>query len=115
MPNVPCGCVCCHSLEFGGRSRLEVQAFKLQDGEISPIIQLEGQFVILRGEGRTVPMKVNFDEVRDLLAKDIYEKKIRREMAREFNLIKDRSHVENFVTGEVHEPKKAEKNAAVRR
>ncbi|MCH8921998.1 MAG: peptidyl-prolyl cis-trans isomerase [Planctomycetes bacterium] len=100
---------------FGGRSRLEEQAFKLQDGEISPIIQLDGQLVILRGEGRTVPMKINFDEVRDLLAKDIYEKKIRREMAREFNLIKDRSHVENFVTGEVHEPKKAEKNAAVRR
>ena len=99
---------------FGGRPYLEEQAFKLQDGEISPVLRLDGQLVIIRGEGRTVPIKVDFDEVRDLLAKDIYEKKIRREMAKEFNRIVEESHVENFLTGEVHEPKQA-KQAAVTR
>ena len=97
---------------FGGRPYLEEQAFKLQNGEISPIVQLGNQFVVLRGEGRTVPTKVRFDEIRDLLAKDIYEKKIRREMAKEFNRIKDQSHVVNYLTGEIHEPKKAKQAAA---
>jgi parvulin-like peptidyl-prolyl isomerase len=101
--------------KYSGRKYLEEQAFKLKNGEISPIIQLDGQLVILRGEGRTVPVDVNRDEVRDLLARDIFEKKIRREMAKEFNLIKDHAHVENFLTGEVHKPKVAKKPAATKR
>ncbi len=96
---------------FGGRPYLEEQAFKLRSGELSPIIQLGNQFVLIRCEGRTVPIEVNFEEVRDLLAKDIFEKKIRREMAKEFNLIKDQSYVENYLTGETHKPKTAKKTA----
>ena len=96
---------------FGGRPYLEEQAFKLRSGELSPIIQLGNQFVLIRCEGRTVPIEVNFEEVRDLLAKDIFEKKIRREMAKEFNLIKDQSYVENYLTGEIHKPKTAKKTA----
>ena len=64
---------------------------------------------MIRGEGRTVPVKVDFNEVRDLLAKDIFEKKIRREMAKEFNLIKDQSYVDNYLTGKTHKPKKAKR------
>ena len=40
----------------GGQPILEEEAFKLQPGELSGVIQVEDKFVILRCEGRTEPV-----------------------------------------------------------
>lgn len=97
---------------FGGQPVLEEVAFDLQPGEVSGIVQVGNTFVILFCEGFTTPINTNLAEVKDLLYRDIHEKKLRLEMANAFDALKDQSHVDNFVKGDVKAPKK-ELQAAV--
>ena len=69
--------------KHGGQPLLEKEAFALEEGELSGIIQTAGDnFVILLCEGRTKPVQVDFEEVREQLHEELYEKKLRR-IARE--------------------------------
>ena len=94
----------------GGQPQLENVAFKLQAGELSGVIQVGDKFVVLKCEGRTKPVEVNAAEVRDVLHRDIYEKKLRVAMAERFEKIRSQSRIDNYLAGTSHAP--PAKNAA---
>lgn len=84
---------------YGGSPLIEEEAFKLKPGEISGIVSVEGQFIILRCHGRTKPVQTNFNEVRSELVKDIQEKKLRIMMTKEFDRLREVAQVDNFLAG----------------
>jgi len=90
--------------KHGGQPVLEREAFKLQPGDISGVIQVGDRFVILRCIGYTEPIKVDLDEVRDLIHRDIYEKKLRMEMSKQFEEIRSAATIDNYLTGESQAP-----------
>jgi parvulin-like peptidyl-prolyl isomerase len=83
----------------GGSPVIEQAAFALKKGDLSGLIAVDNQFIILRGLGRTQPINVQFAEVRNELYKDIEEKKLRDEMTREFDRLRSVSQVDNFLLG----------------
>ncbi len=94
--------------KFGGQPVLEKEAFTLTDeSPLSGILQVGGAYVILFYEGQVKPIATNFEEVKKLLHADIQEKKLRLAMARAFDELRDKSHVDNFLTGEIRTAKKA--------
>jgi len=64
----------------GGQPNLEKAAFELQPGSMSGIVEVGGQYVILRCQGFTNPVVQDFNAVQGELAKEIGEKKLRIEM-----------------------------------
>lgn len=96
----------------GGQPALEKEAFSLRKGEISGLIELSGtgaedQFIILFCEGRTKPVVVELDEVRDELHEDLLEKKFRIVMAGHFQQLRDSAHIQNYLNPEAsNTPKK---------
>jgi parvulin-like peptidyl-prolyl isomerase len=91
---------------FGGQPQLEDVAFELQAGELSGIIQLGSQFVILKCEGRTQPVEVNPQEVQAILRDDIFEKKLRMAMSERFEAIRETARIDNFLAGTSQSPDK---------
>jgi parvulin-like peptidyl-prolyl isomerase len=93
--------------KHSGQPLVEKEAFALKKGEISGIVQLEAdKFVILFCEGRTVPAKVEFATVRDLLHQDIQEKKTRLAMAEYFERLQENATIDNYLAGTTRSPKK---------
>jgi parvulin-like peptidyl-prolyl isomerase len=93
--------------QHGGQPYLEKEAFSLNDeNPLSGIVQVGGTYVILLYEGRTKPVDATFAEVKNLIYADIHEKKMRVAMGQLFDQLKDQSHVENFLTGEIKAVKK---------
>lgn len=93
----------------GGQPLLEKEAFSLTpESPLSGIVQVASTFVILFYEGRTTPIKTDMEEVKDLLYRDIHEKKQRVAMAKVFEKLKEDSHVDNFLAGNIKLPKKVE-------
>ncbi|HVT27967.1 MAG TPA: peptidylprolyl isomerase [Lacipirellulaceae bacterium] len=102
---------------FGGQPQLEDVAFSLKPGELSGIIQIGNQFVILKSEGRTAPVEVNPQEVHDVLYQDIYEKKLRIAMSQKFDAIRTAARIDNFLAGTSQtpeQPKSASPNGVPR-
>jgi parvulin-like peptidyl-prolyl isomerase len=95
----------------GGQPQLEEVAFELKPGELSGIIQLADKFVILRCEGRTDPVDLKYDEVRDVLYQDIYEKKLRMAMAAKFEEIRSKARIDNFLAGTSQAPERVKPDA----
>ena len=96
--------------KHGGQPLLEAEAFSLsKENPLSGIVQVGGTYVILFHEGRTKPIDTSFAEVRDLIYRDIHEKKLRAAMAKGFDNLKDSSHVDNFLTGDMKVAKKPER------
>lgn len=89
---------------YGGQPQLEDVAFELKQGELSGIVQLGDKFVILKCEGRTQPVEVNAQEVREILRQDIFEKKLRMAMGEKFDEVKGRSRIDNFLAGTSQSP-----------
>ncbi|MCH7727799.1 MAG: peptidylprolyl isomerase [Planctomycetes bacterium] len=85
--------------KYGGRPTLEKEAFALKDGETSGLIAVGNRWIILRCLGRTKPIVTDFAAVRDDLYKDIFEKKLRLAMAREFDRLRESAQIDNFITG----------------
>ncbi len=90
---------------YGGRPALEEQAFKLQPGQLSGVFQMDGKYVILYCEGLTEPVAVGKDEVREELAADIRQKKLRIAMGQYFKNLQESASIDNYLAGEVHQPK----------
>jgi parvulin-like peptidyl-prolyl isomerase len=88
----------------GGREQLEDAAFKLQPEQLSGIIQLGDKFIILRCLGRTEPLDVQFDAVREILYHDLYEKKLRIAMSERFEELQAEARIENRLTGRTQTP-----------
>ena len=91
----------------GGQPVLEKEAFAMKPGELSSIIQAGDKFVILYCEGLTDPVKVDFASVRDLLAADIHEKKLRLAMAQRFEQLQEEASVDNLLAGTSRSPSRA--------
>jgi foldase protein PrsA len=86
---------------------LENAAFAMkEDGEISKIIQVGDTWVILYREGVIPPQNVKLADVRPQLEVEIYETKLRDQVARVFEEIKKNSTIENLITGDVSSPQK---------
>lgn len=100
---------------YGGQKQLEEVAFRLQPGQLSGIIQMGDKYIILRCEGRTERIDINQEEVREILAKDIYEKKLRMAMSEKFESIRQASRVDNYLAGTSHAPAGQKGQVQVRR
>ncbi|MDX1944885.1 MAG: peptidylprolyl isomerase [Pirellulaceae bacterium] len=85
--------------KHGGSKQLEDEAFRLKQGELSGILVIDGQFIILRCQGRTKPVQPEFAEVRGELYKEIHEKKLRAMMTAEFSRLRDNAQIDNFLAG----------------
>ena len=79
----------------GGQPALEREAFNLKPGELSGVIQIGNNYIILLSEGLTQPVVREFADVRHLLHQDILERKYRIEMAKRFEAIIKDAHVVN--------------------
>lgn len=90
---------------YGGQPQIEKEAFALQPGELSSIIQVGDKFIILFCEGYTEPTRFAFDEVRDLIYEDLYEKKLRLAMAQKFHALQDAAEIDNFLTKTTQQPR----------
>ncbi len=84
---------------YGGSPVIEEEAFKLRPAELSGIVSIEGQFIILRCLGRTKPVPTDFNSVRSELVKDIQEKKLRVLMTKEFDRLREVAQIDNFLAG----------------
>ena len=88
----------------GGQPTLEREVFALAPGELSGVVQIADRFMVIYCEGFTEPAKVSFDEVRDELYDDIFEKKQRIEMARHFSHLRESAAIDNFLVGTSQTP-----------
>jgi hypothetical protein len=85
--------------KHGGQPLVEKEAFRLKAGELSGVVAIGDQYVILRCQGRTKPVVTEFNLVQDELQKDLHEKKLRIAMAKEFDRLKESAQIDNFLTG----------------
>ncbi len=89
---------------YGGQPTLEREVFSLAPGELSGVVQIADRFMVIYCEGFTEPATVRFDEVRDELYDDIFEKKQRIEMARHFSHLREAAAIDNFLAGTSQTP-----------
>jgi parvulin-like peptidyl-prolyl isomerase len=85
--------------KHGGQPAIEREAFALEPGELSGVLQVADRFLVLYCEGFTQPAQVKFEEVRNELYDDIFEKKQRIEMARHFTHLREGATIDNFLAG----------------
>jgi len=86
---------------YGGSEELEKAAFKLKEGEISPVVQVGlNQHIILKCEGRTEPTVTDISEVEESLMQELRQEKIQMAIAETFKRIKSEARVDNYLTGE---------------
>jgi hypothetical protein len=91
--------------KHGGQPELEEKAFGLRRGELSSIIQVGQQYVILFCTGTTEPKNVDFAAVRSDIVRDVQEKKQRVAMADLFHELQDNAKTYNYLAGSTHQPK----------
>lgn len=89
---------------YGGQPALEREAFSLDEGELSGVVQVADRFLVLFGEGFTKPIDVKFNDVRSELERDIQDKKQRIAMAEYFTRLRQGSAIDNFVAGTTQTP-----------
>jgi len=87
-----------------GRPELEKEAFSLKPGELSQIIQVEDQLVILFCVDYVAPLTVKLEDVQADLVADIHEKKIQVAIARYFEKLYEQAVWYNYLTGESQNP-----------
>lgn len=94
--------------KHGGRPQIEHEAFALKPGEMSGLIVVGDKWIILRCVGYTDPVVKQLDEtIHRELQKDIFEKKLRLAMAKEFDRIKESAQIDNFLAGTTQTGKRA--------
>jgi parvulin-like peptidyl-prolyl isomerase len=93
--------------KHGGEPLLEKEAFDLKAGEISGIVQVGKQYVILFCQGRTEPVGVSFQEVREEVYRYIFEKKQRLAMAKYFQQLQENATIDNYLAGTSQSPTKS--------
>lgn len=89
---------------FGGNDNLEKEAFKLEEGQISGIIDVSTpearRYVILLCEGHTTPIVKSLDEpaIREQVKKILQDEKTQVAVAKVFERLKKEAQVDNFWT-----------------
>jgi parvulin-like peptidyl-prolyl isomerase len=85
--------------KFSGRPTLENEAFSLQPGEISKVIQLGDYWTFLYCRGRTTPKVTNINEVRPYIEKDVWTRKLFVEMEIARQKMFKEAQIDNYLTG----------------
>lgn len=98
---------------FGGQPNLEKAAFELKPGEISGIIEVGGQYVILKCQGQTSPVVTDFNAVKGELYKDIMEKKQRIAMDGYLSKLLADAQIANFLSPKKSRAGRVETQAAI--
>jgi parvulin-like peptidyl-prolyl isomerase len=80
-----------------GQPTLEKAAFELQPGEISGVIALKDQYVVLYKQGETNPVVKDFEAVRPELEKELLEKKLRTAMQKQLDTLLTAAQIDNFL------------------
>lgn len=93
--------------KHGGQPKIEEEAFALKPGELSAIINVEDKYVILLCKGQTEPINVDKDQVKGLIYEDLFEKKLRIEMGKYFQVLKNAATIDNYLTGSTQSPAQA--------
>ncbi len=88
----------------GGQPLLEQEAFSLKPGELSSVLQVGENFVILFCEGYTEPVKIDVAEARHYIEEDLQEKKLRIAMHKEFEKLQDGCTIDNYLAGTMKSP-----------
>lgn len=91
--------------KHGGIPELESEAFKLNKGELSDIVTVGQTFIIMYCLGQTQPDNIPLADVKDLIIKDVRQKKIDVLMAEQVEQIMENGTWENLLSGEVHTAK----------
>lgn len=97
-----------------GQKNLEEEAFRLKPGELSGLISVKNNFIILHCLGRTKPM-VKLEEVKDELTKDIHERKLRTAMTNTFDRLKEAARIRKFLTPSAPAPQTSGRTVLPRR
>ena len=85
--------------KHGGNKQIEEEAFKMQPGEISGLIQLaESRYVILKCEGFTDPVVDDIQVVWNDLLSQLQEEKTQEAVAKVFEDIKQNARIDNYLT-----------------
>ncbi len=91
----------------GGLTKIEEQAFKMKDGDISPVIPInDNEHMILKCEGRTEQVVTNPKDVWDELFAQVSEEKTQLAVAETFQGIQEKADIHNFLTNISVAPKK---------
>jgi hypothetical protein len=98
---------------FGGQPNLEKAAFELKPGEISGIVEVGGQYVILKCQGQTSPVVTDFNAVKGELYKDIMEKKQRIAMDSYLSKLLADAQIANFLSPKKSRAGRVETQAAI--
>jgi parvulin-like peptidyl-prolyl isomerase len=80
-----------------GEPQFDRAAFSLRPGEISDVVQVADQFIIIRCEGHLPADSITFDAVRERLAGELREQKSRQASTEFFRRLQDASTVENVM------------------
>jgi foldase protein PrsA len=89
---------------FAGNDIVEKEAFKLEDGQISGIIEAstpeQRRYVILLCEGHTTPIVKNINEpgIKEQCHKILEDEKTQVAVAKVFERLKKQAQVDNFLT-----------------
>jgi len=87
---------------YGGSDQIEAAAFKLKEGEISPVIEVgQNRYVILRCEGRTEPVVTDIKDVWELLYDQVVEEKTQSAVASTFENVKKQANIQNFLADSI--------------
>jgi foldase protein PrsA len=99
---------------FGGNDQIEAAAFKMHEGEISPVIEVaQSRYVILKCEGRTEPVVTDIKDVWDELYRQVVEEKTQSAVATVFEQVKSKAQIQNFLANTATgTPRKAVKPAS---
>jgi len=87
-----------------GQPILEREAFSLQPGELSQIIQIGDHLVILFCVAHIPPVSVRIEDVRDDLVADLFAKKQQMIINRYFEQLLEQAVLTNHLTGERQNP-----------
>jgi parvulin-like peptidyl-prolyl isomerase len=80
-----------------GDPAFDQAAFRLRDGEISPVVRVADQFIVLKCEGHLPADTVKLEDARPRLAEQIREQKSRQASSDVFKQLQDGSAVENVL------------------
>jgi len=87
-----------------GQPTIEREAFKLEPGDLSGIMQLGDHFIILKCVRHLRPIEVSLADVRKDLHADIYEKKEIRAIDDLYQKLQEQASIYNYMSGKVTQP-----------
>ncbi|MBX9791107.1 MAG: peptidylprolyl isomerase, partial [Pirellulales bacterium] len=96
-----------------GEPVLQQEAFSLKPGEMSSVIQVGDNFVMLWCEGYTDGMKISVEEVHDEIYADVHQKKLKVLMSKQFDQIREGAQIDNYLAGTTQAPERGRPNVSL--